>query len=173
MSADTDHELLSHLPKGKLVNLLRMHARNVLRIDGLYFLGIEEKFGTCSAIEIDRQCWKTMGAIEAHEIKKLMRRSRFTVPKVMQALQLSSWSLYHTDKEVDEKKGVFRVVRCKTQLTRLKKGLPEFPCKTVRYEYLRAFASELSPQIEVVCRICPPDRDANDSWCEWEFKIGK
>jgi hypothetical protein len=173
LSADKDHVLLSSLTKKKLIDLLMLHTRNVFRVDGLYFLGIEEKFGTDSAVQIDRQCWKTMGAIEAHDIKKYMGKSHFLVADVMNALQFTSWSLdqKHKTVEVNMEKGVFRVVQCRTQLTRLGKGLPEFPCKEVRYEYLKAFAMELNPQINVACRTCPPDRHSKDYWCEWAFTI--
>ena len=175
MSADQDSVLLSSLAKEKLIDLLIIHARNTFRVDGLYFLGIEEKFGTESALQIDTKCWKTMGEMEAHEIRKFTGKSRFLIPDAMEALQFTSWSLDQRHKVVDvsEEKGVFRVVQCRTQLTRLKKGLSEFPCKEVRYEYLKAFAKELNPQIEVACRMCPPDRRSEDSWCEWEFMLNR
>jgi hypothetical protein len=175
LNADQDHALLSGLTKRKLIDLLIIHTRNIFRVDGLYFLGIEEKFGTRSAVQIDRQCWETMGAMEAHEIKKFMGKSRFPVADFMEALQFTSWSLDQRHKVVDisKEKGVFRVVQCRTQLTRLKKGWSEFPCKEVRYEYLKAFAKELNPQIEVACRMCPPDRRSEDSWCEWEFMLNR
>ena len=38
-------------------------------VDGLYYLGIEELFGTKSATEIDRKVWEVMGKIEARKIK--------------------------------------------------------------------------------------------------------
>lgn len=173
LSADKDDVLLSSLTKKKLIDLLMLHTRNVFRVDGLYFLGIEEKLGIDGAVQVDRQCWKTMGAIEAHEIKKFMRKPRFLLADIMKALQFTSWSLHQKQKtvEVMKGKGVFRVVQCRTQLTRLEKGLPEFPCKEVRYEYLKAFAMELNPQINVACRTCPPDRHSKDYWCEWAFTM--
>lgn len=172
MSEDGDHELLRSLPKQKLVELLLIQARNMFRVDGLYFLAIEEKFGAEKAIEIDEKCWRTMGAIEAREIKKFLGKEHFAVADVMKALQLTGWSLDQRDKEiqVDDGKGIFRVVRCRTQLTRIRKGLSEFGCRPVRHGYLKAFASELNPEINVICRMCPPDRHTEDSWCEWEFR---
>jgi len=172
MSKDGDYELLRSLPKPKLIELLLIQARNMFRVDGLYFLAIEEKFGAEKAIEIDEHCWRTMGAIEAREIKKLLGKSRFAIADVMEALRFTGWSLDQRDKEiqVDDEKGIFRVVHCRTQLTRMRKGLSEFACKRVRHGYLEAFASELSPEIEVICKMCPPDRHSENSWCEWEFR---
>lgn len=172
MDRDRDRALLSSLPEQKLIDLFFMHIRNIFRVDGLYFLGIERKLGTEAATEIDKSCWRTMAAIEAREIGRFLGRSQFSVPNIMEALQLTSWSLdqRHKEVEVSPAKGVFRVVSCETQLTRRRKGLPEFPCKQVRYEYLRAFAQELNPQLDVLCHVCPPDRHSEKLWCEWEFR---
>lgn len=172
MDREKDHELVSSLPEEKLIDLLFMHIRNIFRVDGLYFLGIEKKFGTEVATEIDRSCWKAMAAIEAHEIGRFLGRSQFPIPDIMEALQLTSWSLNqsHKEVEVNQAKGVFRVVSCDTQLTRRRKGLSEFPCKQVRYEYLKVFAQELNPQVDVLCHVCPPDRHSEELWCEWEIR---
>lgn len=50
-----DRKKLIDMPKENLVDLLFMQIRNLWAVDGLYFLGIEEKFGTESATEIDRE----------------------------------------------------------------------------------------------------------------------
>jgi hypothetical protein len=64
----------------------------------------------------------------------------------MYALRNTSWALDHRNKEVEvsRERGIFRVVKCHTQLTRLRKGL-EIPCKNVRFTYLKAFAEEFNP----------------------------
>lgn len=70
LSEEQDHKMLSRVPKEKLLDLFFLHIRNLWRIDGLYFLGIEEKFGTNAATEIDANCWKLMGKIEARELRE-------------------------------------------------------------------------------------------------------
>ena len=70
-----------------------------------------------------------------------------------------------------EKLGGFRVVSCRVQEARLRKGLEIFPCKRVRFGYLRNFAKELNPNFEVECTVCPPDENPPDYWCEWEFRL--
>ena len=57
------------------------------------------------------------------------------------------------------------------QKTRIEKGLDEFPCKQVRYGFLQSFAEAFNPEIEVICRVCPPDKHGKNVWCEWEFKL--
>jgi hypothetical protein len=166
-----DIEMLSKLPKEKLFELFFLHIRNVWRVDGLYFLGIEERFGTQAATEIDANCWKLMGKLEARELKTLLETKEATIPALIEALKHTSWALYQTAKETEitKEKGIFRVTDCRTQKTRLEKGLGEFPCKQVRYGFLQSFAEAFNPNIKVVCRHCPPDEHTEKCWCEWEF----
>jgi len=169
---DRDREMLLETPKEKLLDLLFYHIHNLWRVDGLYFLGIEERFGTEAATEIDTDCWRLMGRLEARELKDLLKIKNNSVPALMRALRHTSWSLDNRDKEIEvsEKRGVYRVTKCRTQEARIKKGLGEFPCKSVRFTYLKSFTEEFNPSIEVDCRACPPGKHPPDVWCEWEFK---
>lgn len=170
-SQATDRAFLCKLPKKKLLDLMYLQIRNIWRVDGLYFLAIEKRFGTDSASRIDEECWKTMGALEARQLKEIVRVKEWSISKVMAALRLTSWALDQRDKAIEVKKerAIFRVVSCDTQLTRIRKGLPEFPCRPVREGYLKAFAQELNRGINVTCKVCPPGPHPVDTWCEWEF----
>lgn len=170
-----DSMILGKLPKEKLLKLLFLQVKNLWRVDGLYFLGIEEKFGTGAATEIDSDCWKTMGKIEARELKEKLAIKEDNIPTLLQTLGKTSWALYQTEKEsyASAKQGTFRVKRCRTQEVRLKKGLPEFPCKKVRLSYLQSFTKEFNPHIKVACKMCPPDPHPDGKWCEWTFTEGK
>ena len=167
----TDRVLLSSLSKKKLFELFNFQIRNIWRVDGLYFLGIEKQFGTEAASSIDEGCWKTMGTFEARQLKEIVRAKDWSIPKIMEALRLTSWALdqRHKEIEVQKDRAVFRVVSCGTQLTRLQKGLTEFPCRPIREGYLRAFSRELNPNVDVTCKFCPPGPHSEDTWCEWEF----
>lgn len=150
-----------------------MHLRNMWTVDGLYYLFIEEKFGTKEATEIDRKVWEVMGKMEARKIKELLDIKGNDIPTVMKALSYSGWSMDLEDKEIDIKKdkGIVRNISCRVQNTRLKKGLSEFGCKPVRWGFLKAFAKEFNPKIHVECVVCPPDEHKDDLWCEWIFSI--
>ncbi|MGD8505921.1 MAG: DUF6125 family protein [Candidatus Bathyarchaeota archaeon] len=173
--ADQDHKMLADMPKDKLLDLFFLHIRNLWRVDGLYFLGIEKTFGTEAATDIDTNCWKIMGKIEAKDLKTLLATRKNDIPSLMYALRNTGWSLDQKDKEIEvsEKRGIFRVVKCHTQLTRIRKGLEVFPCKNVRFTYLKAFAEEFNPNIKVESRICPPGERPANVWCEWEFILRK
>jgi len=173
LSEEEDRKMLSSIRKEKLFDLFLLHIKNLWRIDGLYFLGIEEKFGTNAATEIDANCWKLMGKIEARELKEALEIKENNLSSLLKILRNTSWALYQTRKDIDATKTsvVFRVTECRIQEARIRKGLSIFPCKQVRFGYLKSFAEELNPKIEVICRVCPPDKKIKDTWCEWEFKL--
>jgi len=168
-----DIEMLGRLPKGKLYELFFQQIRNLWRVDGLYFLGIEERFGTDAATLIDANCWKTMGKLEARELKALLGVKETSIPALIDILKHTSWALYQIGKEtvVTEEKAIFRVTDCRTQKTRIEKGLSEFPCKLVRFDYLKSFAEAFNPNIKVTCKVCPPGKHTEKCWCEWEFSV--
>jgi hypothetical protein len=169
-----DRKMLAEMPAEKLSDYLFLQVRNLWRVDGLYFLGIEKKFGTEAAAEIDAGVWETMAGIEAKSLQRMFQVGENPdVATIMDLLRRSSWALDQPHKTVEEsgRRGVLSVDRCRTQETRLSKGLCEFPCKKVRSSYLKNFAKTLNPKAEVNCLVCPPDKHPKDSWCKWEFTI--
>jgi hypothetical protein len=166
-----ERELIDALPRERLADFIFMHLRNLWTVDGLYFLNIEDQWGTEKATEVDRRVWEVMGKIEARRLKNLLQITGSDVASMMKALLLSGWALDLEDKDVEvgEKRGIIRVTQCRVQTTRIAKGLGEFPCKSVRWGFLQSFAREFNPDIVVHCRLCPPDDHAENLWCEWEF----
>lgn len=173
MDREEDRKLISEIPKEKMADFILMHLRDMWAVDGLYYLGIEEKWGTEAATEIDRKVWEVMGKIEARKLKKLFDISDNDIPSMIEGLRLSGWTLDLDDKEivVEKERAFVRNVSCRVQNTRMKKGLSEFACKPVRWGFLKAFAKEFNPNIEVKCNVCPPDKHRDDLWCEWEFRM--
>lgn len=171
MGRDIDKKLISGIPQEKIADFIFLHLRNMWAVDGLYFLGIEEKFGTKAATEIDRKVWEVMGKIEARRLRDFLGITGDDIPSVITALRLSCWILDLEDKEilVEKNKAIVRNTRCRVQNTRIKKDLAEFPCKHVRWGFLKSFAQQFNPDIVVRCNVCPPDRHPNNLWCEWEF----
>lgn len=171
MSRQADRKLLTAIPKQKNADFLFLHLRNLWAVDGLYFLGIEERLGTKAATEIDQKVWEVMGKIEARKLKEFFDLQGTDLTSMMTALQYSSWALDLEDKEVivEKNRAVIRNTQCRVQNTRISKGLAEFGCKPVRLGFLKAFAKEFNPDIRVICRMCPPDAHPEDVWCEWEF----
>jgi len=169
-----DRETLAKMTLEKLFDYFFLQIRNLWRVDGLYFLGIEKKFGTEAATEIDAGVWESMAVIEAKVLQKMFQTGENPdVPMIMSLLCKSSWALDQPFKtiEISDGRAVLCIDRCRTQETRLSKGLSEFPCKRVRFGYLRNFAKTLNPKVEVNCLVCPPDKHPKDLWCKWEFTL--
>jgi hypothetical protein len=167
-----DRKMLARMPLEKLLDFFFLQVRNLWRVDGLYFLGIEKKFGTDAATEIDAGVWESMAVIEAKILQRMFQIGENPdVPMIMDLLRKSSWALDQPFKTVEasSKRAMLTIDRCRTQETRLSKGLCEFPCKKVRFGYLKNFAKTLNPKVEVNCLACPPDKHPKDSWCKWEF----
>ncbi len=169
-----DRGMLAKMPMDKLLDHFFLQIRNLWRVDGLYFLEIEKKFGTEAATQIDAKVWEAMAAIEAKGLQKMFDTGENpNIPTIMGLSRLTSWALDQPFKtvEISADKAVLSINRCRTQEARLKKGLDEFPCKRVRWGYLRNFAETLNQRVKVNCLVCPPDSHPKDLWCQWEFKL--
>ena len=173
MSRKNDRKLIEKIPDGKIADFIFMHLRDLWAVDGLYYMGIEERYGTKIATEIDGFVWRIMGKIEARRLKKFFNISGNSIKDMMQALQYSSWALDLENKEIkiDKEKAVIRNVKCRVQNTRIEKGLGQFACKPVRKGFLESFAQEFNSEIKLTCNVCPPDDHPDDLWCEWEFSL--
>jgi hypothetical protein len=174
LGSQEDREMLSKMPIENLLDLFFLQIRNLWRVDGLYFLGIEKKFGTEAATEIDAGVWEAMAQIEARSLQRMFNAGQnLDVPKIIELLRRSSWALDQPFKtiEVNNKQATLSVDKCRTQEARLTKGLNEFPCKKVRFSYLKSFAKTLNPKVDVNCIICPPDKHPQSLWCKWEFTL--
>ncbi|HHD15263.1 MAG TPA: hypothetical protein ENK47_00980 [Euryarchaeota archaeon] len=166
-----ERELLKELDDDTYAELTFMHLRDLWAVDGLYFLGIEERFGTEAATQIDANVWKVMGKIEGRRIKKLLGLGE-DIPSMIRGLKFSGWSMDLEDKEWEELPDgsvLLRITDCRIQNSRLKDGLGVFPCKRVRWGFLKSFARVFNENIEVVCNQCPPDELEKGKWCEWVF----
>jgi hypothetical protein len=169
-----DREMLKKMPAEKLLDYFFLQIRNLWRVDGLYFLGIEKKFGTEAATEVDAGVWATMAEIEAKSLQRVFEVGENPdVTTIMSLLHRSSWALDQPFKTITtgNKRAVLSIDRCRTQEARLSKGLEEFPCKKVRLGYLKNFATTLNPNVKVNCLRCPPDKHPKDGWCKWEFTL--
>ncbi len=165
---------MKELDDEKYADLTFKHLRNMWAVDGLYYLGIEERFGTEAATEIDAFVWKIMGKIEARKLQKFLNLGT-DLDSMIKGLKYSGWAMDLEDKEWEKTDDgiILRNVECRVQNTRKKDGLDVFPCKVVRWGFLRSFAKVFNENIEVLCNQCPPDELEPGKWCEWKFIISE
>jgi hypothetical protein len=89
----------------------------------------------------------------------------------MQALRFRLYHLINRQDfiEVSENRCVFRMLECRVQEARKRKGLPDYPCKPVGLSEYSHFAKAIDPEIQTRCVACPPDEHPQGFWCAWEF----
>jgi hypothetical protein len=167
-----DH--LHQLSKDDLIGLLKDAAKNWLAHDGLWFLAAEDKFGMETAIELDSRAWEQFTVIEARRIMQRMGiEPGGGIPALKKALQYRLYAHLNVQEtlDVDERTILFRMNRCRVQVARQRKGLPDFPCKPVGLVEYANFARTIDPRFRTRCIACPPDPHPEAYWCAWEFKL--
>lgn len=166
-------EHIQNLSKQDLLKLIQVYAKNWLAHDGCWFLAAEEKFGMDVAMELDTKSWERFAVSEARRIMKA-----FDIPlnRGLKSLeQAFNYRLYKAinKQEVawpDENTLLFHMLECHVQKTRRRKGLPDFPCKSVGIVEFSQFAKTVDPRIRTRCIACPPDK-ADGFYCTWEFTL--
>lgn len=165
---------ISKLNHSELIGLLEDASLNWLTHDGLWFQAVEHKFGTEAASQCNQKAIAQYSAIEAKRIKRRFgMEDAGGIPALMKALQYRMYHLINRQDfvEVSEKRCVFRMVDCRVQQARKKKGLPDYPCKPVGTKEYEHFAKNIDSRIRTRCVACPPDPHGDEFWCAWEFFI--
>lgn len=165
---------LAKLPKQKLISLLEISLRDLRTMDGLWFLFVEKVIGTEITVDIDRDVWARLGAIEAERIKRAFNLQGDGIDLLLQALPLCPGFISFTEftlKRVSDKQATFQVTACYPQQARLRDGIGFFNCRPVDEAQLTAFAQALDPRIKVHCDFCPPEKYFENLWCQWQLYI--
>lgn len=164
----------SGLTLEELRELLRITAKNWLTVDGLWFTGVEDRFGLAAAVELDVRMWRRQAVAEAHRLKRFLRGRR-GLEAVLRIVELMSWALSGLfDWEVERRPGavVFTVRRCWPQEERVRQGRPVFPCRETGVAMWEGIAEVVAPEVRARCLFCPPGDRPPEAWCSWELKEG-
>ncbi len=142
--------------------------------DALWFLAVEDAFGTEAAIKLNEDVWARMGGVAAREIKERFPLKGEGVDRVLEALSYFPWTIIVEHEVKETADGVkIRVRQCLPQEARVNMGRGEFPCKARHLAEWRNFAKEIDKRVEVRCVMAPPDPHPEDLWCEWELRPRK
>jgi hypothetical protein len=151
-----------------------MFAKSWLAQDGCWFLAAEERFGTEAAMKLDTRSWEHFAAAEARRIMTTFAIAPGGgLPALERALSLRMYSLVnaqHTEWVDDGRRLRSFMDICRVQETRRRKGLPDFPCKSVGIVEFATFAKTVDHQIRATCLHCPPDAPEGPC-CAWEFAL--
>jgi hypothetical protein len=161
------------LSKEQLVDLAKMYGRFALTLDGFWFLGVERAQGIGKALEIDEEVWRQFGRSEARILKKFLSIDNVsTLEEICRVYLLTPvWGNLGAQAEIRDGKCYLSVTDCHPQKARIKKGMGEFPCKSVGIAYFDGLLKELGPGIQYKCCVCPPDDHSDKLWCQWEVWI--
>ena len=66
---------------------------------------------------------------------------------------------------------IFRMNECRVQLARQRKGMEDYPCKSVGLVEYPYFARTIDSRIVTECVGCPPDKHPEDWFCAWKFTV--
>ena len=166
-------EDIKEMSREELLKLVRAYAENWLAHDGCWFLAAEEQYGMETAMDLDIRSWERFSQAEA---RRIMRTFDIAPHGGLAALEKAlGYRLYAAVNRqevewINEHTLVFRMVECRVQATRRKKGLPDFPCKPVGIVEYSTFARTIDPRIRTRCVTCPPD-PITDCYCAWEFTV--
>ncbi len=168
--------VLQDLTKEQLIAIVLDDAKNWLAHDGLWFQAVDAAHGMDAAIEADRAAWERFTVIEATRIlARLGLAPGGGIPALIECLQHRLYARLNAQEavEVSEHRAVFRMNDCRVQSTRRRKGLADFPCKSVGLVEYTGFAHTIDPRIETRCITCPPDAPTGNWYCAWEFTIAE
>jgi len=167
---------IEDLSKEKLLELLHIYAKNWLAHDGCWFLAIEEKQGMEAAIDFDRESWKRFTIVEARRLKGFLDLGEDSGIKGLKvALGFRMYATLNEDRieTPDENTLIYYVKSCRVQSARRKKGLPDFPCKSVGIQEYTLFAKTIDKRFTTKCISCPPEITDEAHHCVWEFRLGE
>jgi hypothetical protein len=141
--------------------------------DGLWFLEWEAEHGMDAALQADAAAWKRFAALEA---KRIMGRLGLMPGGGVEALarclphrlyaNICRFTMHARAGELK-----LRMVECRVQDARERKGRPSFPCKCIGIIEFDVFARTVDPRLATTCEQCPPDELTSGGWCEWRFKL--
>lgn len=173
-AGDEGVRLLYELSKEELVKIITDDAKNWLAHDGVWFQSIEKKYGMEVAVDIDTDAWRLFTVIEAKRImERLGMKPGGGIAALAECLKHRFYARLNLQEciEASEQRIVFRMIDCRVQSARKRKGLADHPCKSVGIVEYSEFARTIDPRIWTRCIACPPDAHPEEFWCAWEFTL--
>jgi hypothetical protein len=163
---------LEKLPRETLIELIKTYSRNWLTVDGLWFSGVEERFGLDEALSLDIRMWRIGSKIETKRIKELLDIKEGGIRSVLRAINFLSWAAsFGYEVEVHKNKAVWTCTHCPPQMNRINAGKGVFACRPTFEACFANVCDVIDPRVKVKCLVCPLDPHPQDIWCQWEFYV--
>ena len=140
---------LQDLSREQLEELIGLYAKNWLALDGVWFQAAERRYGMDAAMDLDEDAWRRYTEIEARRIKAFLGLAeRPGLAGLERALRLRFYGQLNCDEVLREENAlVYRVVDCRVQSARTRKGMPLHPCKRVGLVEYAGFARAIDDRL--------------------------
>ncbi|MDD4377728.1 MAG: DUF6125 family protein [Eubacteriales bacterium] len=165
---------LKEFTKEQLIDLIEIYSKNWLAMDGLWFQSVEKKYGMDDAMDHDCAVWNNFSKIEANKIKSFLNLPENSgVEGLAKALKLRFYSNFSKDEViiVDENTLIYRILECRVQHAREKKGMEFHPCKRVGEIEYGVFAKTIDHRFQCEAISCYPMITDETCHCSWRFTI--
>ena len=164
---------LVSMEKDKLISLIDTMSVNWLANDGLWFQAVENSRDMYTSKRCNDTCWTRYSPLEAAMIRSFLHLPHQSgLDGLEQAL---SFRLYaRINEQTSERSGdelIFRMMKCRVQEARRRRGLPDYPCKSAGVVEYETFARMIDSRIKTDCIGCPPDEHPEAWTCAWRFYI--
>jgi len=149
-------------------------AFNWLANDGVWFQAEENIYGMTDAKRCNDLCWAQFSPFEAWSVKKMLQLpDESGLDGLKKALQYRLYATVNKQEIVEETENsfVFRMVDCRVQSARKRKGLNDYPCKSAGVVEYSTFAETIDKRIKTKCIGCPPDEHPDGWYCAWKFEF--
>lgn len=165
---------LLHMPDEDLEAMKEGVAVSWLANDGVWFQAVEKKYGMYYAKRCNDSCWGQFSPLEAWSVKRMLNLpDNSGLEGLKQALQYRLYAAVNKQDITEETDNsfVFRMVECRVQSARRRKGMEDYPCKSAGVIEYRSFAETIDPRITTECIACPPDTMEREWYCGWKFTL--
>jgi hypothetical protein len=165
---------LLNLPNETMDKLINTMGINWLVNDGVWFQSVEFAHGMNDAKRCNDSCWAHYSPFEAWSIKQFLNLpERPGLDGLKKALNFRMYGSINVQSINDETREsfVFQMNQCRVQAARKRKGLDDYPCKTVGLVEYPYFARAIDDRIETECVGCPPDDHPEEWFCAWKFRL--
>ncbi|MFH2129640.1 MAG: DUF6125 family protein [bacterium] len=166
--------VLLDMPRTSQIELLDSLATNWLANDGIWFQTVEFADGMNDAKRCNDSCWAQFSPFEARSIKKILALGEYPgLEGLKAALNFRLYGRINSQSFSEETPDsfVFQMNECRVQVARKRKGLADYPCKSVGLVEYPYFARAVDSRIVTTCIGCPPDDHPATWYCAWRFSL--
>ena len=165
---------LDLLSKEELKDLIRIYAKNIYALDGVWFQSVEEKSGMEEAMWHDKNAWVKFTRTEAKRIKNFLNLpDEAGLEGLEKALAIRFSALSNPSVSIFREGDslIYRINECRVQSARKAKGMPFHPCAPVGFIEHDGFARVIDGRIVTEMISCYPEVTDQGCACCWKFTL--